>query len=51
MNPVARWRRRDPAPPRDSYMTPAQHQMEAERLTYVIDERNPAWTPSAPSLT
>ena len=39
MNMITRWRiSRRPAPIRDDYMTRAEHQAEAERLAWVIDD-------------
>jgi hypothetical protein len=39
MNVITRWRiNRHPAPIRGDYMTRAEHQMEAERLVWVIDD-------------
>ncbi len=38
MGPITRWRERRAAPVRDDYMTPAEHQQEAERLAWVIDD-------------
>ena len=35
---ITRWRRRNAAPVRDGYMTPAEHRQEAVRLAWVIDD-------------